>query len=292
VIEQAYTLGELVGLPVWCEDEAGPYQAIPQPGASWAPMSEPVTQAHEYFRGGTAKLLTLFRPATGEVRAQPVTQTTNAVLHPWLEGELSVLLPPKPAASSSETSAEPPAAWLPSEVAGEALCPIGVPVDQEEPPFWRSWLTWGWTPERLAEYTQQATCTVVLLLVLDNLKGHYTKKFVAWCLERGIALLYTPLGGSWLNMAEAIQRILIRRALDGQHYQSATALMAALTAVVQGWNRAPTPFHWGGKRRERRRRAKERRHALGGARVYTRRPISDRRMKQLLACGSGSCHDK
>src|SRR5713101_142289 len=69
LIEQAYRLGEALGLPVWCEDEAGPYQAVPQPGRSWQPQGEPARQPHEYIRGGTAKLLTLFRPATGEVRA-------------------------------------------------------------------------------------------------------------------------------------------------------------------------------------------------------------------------------
>jgi hypothetical protein len=37
---------------------------------------------HEYIRGGTAKLLTLFRPATGEVRAKGVPRAPNAVLHP------------------------------------------------------------------------------------------------------------------------------------------------------------------------------------------------------------------
>jgi|GEM_PF-5701202 len=28
-IEQAYTVGELVGLPVWCEDEAGAFPSDP-----------------------------------------------------------------------------------------------------------------------------------------------------------------------------------------------------------------------------------------------------------------------
>lgn len=67
------------------EDEAGPYQAIPQPGASWQPEGHPATQPHEYERGGTAKLLTLFRPATGHLRAKGVLSATNAVLHPWLQ---------------------------------------------------------------------------------------------------------------------------------------------------------------------------------------------------------------
>ena len=262
MIEQAYLLGEAVGLETWCEDEAGPYQAVPQPGASWEPAGQPATQPHEYFRGGVAKLLTLFRPATGTVRAKAVEHTTNAVLHPWLQGELTAVLP-------TTTS------------------PEDAPVE-----FWRQWSTWGWTLERLAEYTAAPAVAVALLLILDNLQGHHTKAFVAWCLERGIALLYTPVGGSWLNMAEAIQRILVRRALTGQHYPSAGAVMAALEAVVRGWDRDPTPFHWHGKRWERRRRARERRHPVGGARVYTSRPITGRRTEQLLGCGNAVVHDK
>jgi len=268
VIEQAYTLGELVGLPVWCEDEAGPYQAIPHPGASWHPEGAPATQPHEYLRGGTAKLLTLFRPATGEVRAEPVIRSTNAVLHPWLEGALETVLPPVPAPAVGDAPGEAASA------------------------FWTAWTTWGWTSERLEQYAACPARAVALLLVLDNLKGHYTKAFVAWCLERGIAPLYTPVGSSWLNMAEAIQRLLVRRALDGQHYRTATELMAALAAVVRGWNRAPTPFLWGGKRQERRRRTRERRHPLGGACVYTRRPVTRRWGEQLQIGGEAVVHDK
>ena len=40
-------------------------------------------------------------------------------------------------------------------------------------------------------------------------------RFVLWLFAHGIMPLYTPLGGSWLNMAESFQRILKRRALDG-----------------------------------------------------------------------------
>lgn len=35
LIERAYQLGEQLGLAVWNEDEAGPYQTIPYPGSSW-----------------------------------------------------------------------------------------------------------------------------------------------------------------------------------------------------------------------------------------------------------------
>lgn len=71
---------------------------------------------------------------------------------------------------------------------------------------------------------------------------------VRWLMEHGVIPLYTPLGGSWLNMAESIQRILIRRALDGQQTETPQAIMTDLEAVGRGWNREPTPFVWGGKR--------------------------------------------
>src|SRR4051794_31047942 len=74
--------------------------------------------------------------------------------------------------------------------------------------------------------------------------------------------LYTPISGSWLNMAESVQRILVRRALDGQHPQSQDDLIAWLDDTVAGWNANPTPFAWHGKRFERRQRARQRR--LGG----------------------------
>ncbi|GHO61766.1 hypothetical protein KSC_006580 [Ktedonobacter sp. SOSP1-52] len=44
------------------------------------------------MRGGTAKLLTLFCPVTGLVRAKGVLSAPNAVLHPWVQGELQSIL--------------------------------------------------------------------------------------------------------------------------------------------------------------------------------------------------------
>lgn len=80
------------GLALWNEDEAGPYQAIPQPGSHWAPEGEPERVPHEYIRGGTAKIMTLFHPATGEVRLRGVENVTNAVLHPWIKEQISQIL--------------------------------------------------------------------------------------------------------------------------------------------------------------------------------------------------------
>jgi transposase len=241
-------------VPLWCQDEAGPYQAIPHPGPSWQPEGKPACQPHEYIRGGTAKLLTLLRPATGEVRARPTQQTPNAVLHPWLKEELGAIL-----------------ASLP-------------PVETEEPasarPDWR-WSEWGYSAEVLARLDRPVP-PIRMVLVWDNLAGHKSEEIVRWCLEEGILLLYTPIGGSWLNMAESVQRILVRRELAGQHPQSAAELMEWLEASVRGWNQAPTPFEWGGKRRERRERARARRHALGGSGAVCRRPIARRRRASIL----------
>src|SRR3954454_15517265 len=111
LIEQAYTLGAQLGLSVWCEDEAGPFQAVPHPGASWQPRGEPATRPHEYIRGGTTKILTLFHPASGRVRLQPAARCTNAVLHPWLRERLSAILAELPPRGPSQDVAATPAAW-------------------------------------------------------------------------------------------------------------------------------------------------------------------------------------
>ncbi len=223
-------------MPVWCQDEAGPYQAIPQPGASWQPEGQPARQPHEYVRGGTAKLLTLFRPATGEVRARGVTSTANTVLHPWLQEELAQVLAALPE---------------PEVTAPEVTAP------EAERPEATQWATW------LGHDPRDPLPPLRLILVWDNLAGHLSWPIVRWLLEHGVMPLYTPLGGSWLNMAESLQRILVTRALAGQHPQTAQEIIQWLEETVAGWNAAPTPFVWDGKRRERRQRARRRR--LGGS---------------------------
>jgi hypothetical protein len=222
-------VAEAAGIPLWCQDEAGPYQAIPQPGASWQPVGRPQRQPHEYVRGGTAKLLTLFRPATGEVRGKGVTNAPNAVLHPWLREELAQVLATLPAVTAPE-AARPPAA---------------------------RWATW------LGHEPREPLPPLRLLLIWDNLAGHLSWSILQWLFQHGVMPLYTPLGGSWLNLAEALQRIIVRRALAGQHPQSAQEVITWLEETVAGWNAQPTPFVWAGKRRERRARARQRR--LGGA---------------------------
>lgn len=221
-------MAEAAGVPLWWQDEAGPYQAIPQPGASLQPVGRPPRQPHEYVRGGTAKLLTLFRPATGEVRGKGVTNAPNVVLHPWLQGEVTQVLAALPAPPPA--TARPPAA---------------------------QWATW------LGHDPHAPLPPLRLILIWDDLAGHLSCSIVEWLFRHGVMPLYTPLSGSWLNMAESVQRILVSRALAGQHPQSAAEVIAWLEDTVAGWNQAPTPFVWDGKRRERRLRARQRR--LGGS---------------------------
>lgn len=243
MIEQAHQLGEKLELAVWNQDEAGPYQTRPYPGASWQPEGEPDRQPHEYIRNGTAKLLTLFHPASGEVRVKGVTSSANAILHPWLKEELSNILQtlPPPKELDAETNRKLWEMWQ----QGLSL-PITLP--KSLPPL-------------------------QMLLIWDNLRGHYTTEMLLWLFDHGVMPLYTPLGGSWLNMAESMQRILFQRGLAGQYPESPTEIISSVEAVARAWNQHPTPFEWGGKRAARRQRSRQRRHALGGSGAYTRRPL-------------------
>jgi hypothetical protein len=221
---------------------------MPYPGASWQPTGEPKRRTHEYVRQGTAKLLTLFHPASGEVRVRGVRRATNEVLHPWLKEELSAVLetlpPPKEVLSAEHNRAE-----------------------------WKSWQEGLSVRITLPE----GLPALRMLVVWDNLIGHLNAKLLLWMFSRGIMVLYTPLGGSWLNMSESIQRILVRRALVGEHPRKLEQIIEWLEAAARGWNRDPTSFEWGGCRALRRVRARKWRHVLGGSGAYTRRPIRRRR---------------
>ena len=224
LIELAYRLAEAAGISVWCQDEAGPYGTVPYSGASWEQQGQPARLPHEYGRNGTAKLLTLFHPASGEVRAKGVRNATNAVLHPWLQTELLAIL-----------------ASLPE-----------VTLAEQERPSLAQWETW------LGRPTRSPVPPLRLILIWDNLAGHLSYSIVRWLFAHGIMPLYTPLSGSWSGtlwvLAEGVQRIVVRRALAGQHPGTPEETIEWLEDTVASWNEEPTPFIWDSKRRERRRR--------------------------------------
>lgn len=254
MIERAYREGEkLLGLSVWGTDQAGPFQTIPYPGSSWEIEGQPARQPHQHIRNGTAKLMTLFHPGSGKVRVKGASSCSNAVLHPWLKGELEAIL--------------------------SALPPPPHSVDPEENrAMWESW------QEGLTEKITlpQEPPPLRMLLVLDNLSGHKNQELLVWMFARGIMVLYTPLGASWLNMTESIQRILCRRAFEGCYPHSPEEIIEWLEAVARAWNQDPTPFEWGGRRASRRERARKRRHALGGSGACTRRPTLRRRRPTMV----------
>ena len=236
MIEDAYRLAPGLGLEVWCCDQAGPFQTAPHPGRCWRPEGHPARLPHDYVRNGTAKVMTLFHPADGRVRVEGVTSGPNAVLHPWLKRELAAILdalpPPRPPADGRT-------AW--DRWQAGLKFPITLPA--ELPPL-------------------------RVLLVLDNLAGHRTPEFVLWLFARGVMPVYTPLGGSRLNMAESIQRVLKGRALGGQAPAHTGEIIRWFEAVAARWNDDPTPFVWGGDR------AARRRHRVGGSGATTRRPLA------------------
>ena len=222
-------------------------QAIPHPGRSWRVQEEPARQPHEYVRGGTLKILTLFHPATGQVRIRPVERCTNTVLHGWLRETLAEILARLPAAANPTDPAALRAVW---QTWQDGLA-VRFALPEDLPPL-------------------------RMLLVWDNLTGHKTPAMVLWLCRQGIMPLYTPLGGSWLNMAESIQRLLKRRALEGQHPHRPEEIGRWFEQTARAWNRQPTPFVWDGQRRLRRRRARAGQgpHRLGGSGAGTRRPLA------------------
>lgn len=234
-----------MGWAVWTEDEAGPYGTHPYQASLWQPQGEPLQQAHEYEPNGTAKIITLFHPADGHVRVKGVESIANAILHPWLKENLTEILAELPPLDPPISPAQNRAIWE----------------------SWRQGLQVKFTlPKQLPELR--------LLMVCDNLAGHKTPEFVLWLCEQGILPLYTPLGGSWLNMAESMQQILKRRALGGQNPSNPLEIIEHFETIAQVWNQHPTPFEWGGRRSQRRRQARlQQQHPLGASGAFTRYPI-------------------
>ncbi len=191
------------------------------------------------------------------MRVKGVTSSANARLHPWLKTELSAILQSLP---------EAPA--------------IDAHTNRQ---LWETWQEGLSLPITLP----QELPALRMLLIWDNLRGHYTVDFVLWLFAHGILPVYTPLGGSWLNMAESMQRILVKRGLAGQYPETPDQIISLLEGVASGWNQDPTPFEWDGKCFVRRQRSRQRRHALGGSGACSHRPIRYR--SNLLQKWQSSC---
>jgi hypothetical protein len=240
--EGACASGASPGLAVWREGEAGPSQAIPHPGPPGPPRGHPGRQPHGYVRGGTARVLTLSRPADGRVRVEGAAACPSAVPRPWLRRG--------PGATLAELPAPPPAADASRAARVRRQAGLTMPVTP---------------PERLPPWR--------VPLVLGNLAGRPTPGSVLWRFARGVVALFTPLGGSWRDTAASTRWVLKRRALGGQRPASPGEIIGRFGAVAGHGSAAPTPFEWGGPRAARREGQRERRHAVGGSGACTRQPI-------------------
>jgi hypothetical protein len=118
------------------------------------------------------------------LRAEAVTSAPNAVLHPWLQpGTLWVL-------SAALAQLPPPPSDAPYPELRAGHTGLGHEPARPLPPL-RAILIW------------------------EDLAGHERADIVTWLFAQGLLPLYTPLGGSWLNMTESVQRIVCGRALTG-----------------------------------------------------------------------------
>ncbi len=186
---------------MWCQDEAGPYQTRAYDGQSWRTQGQPQKQDAEYVRAGTAKMLTLFQPSSGMVRAKGVERSTNAILHPWLKTELEAILAelsPPPERSLDETKL-----------------------------LWKSW-----QQDMTVKYTLlHNPVPLRLILVWDNLIGHHSGDIVLWLYQHGIMPLFTPIKGSWLNMRPGSRGC--RFGQDRQKVYSVSWCVAHSTALIR-----------------------------------------------------------
>ena len=208
-----------------------------------------------HIRGGTTKILTLFHPATGQVRLQSAARGTNAVLHPWLREHLSAILAELPPPAPSQDPAATPAAWA----------------------VWQAGLTRPFTlPHDLPPLR--------LLLVWDDLRPQDARPGAvavrAW--------RYAPLHARGRQLAQhgGVDRA---RAQAPRARRAASASPAEIGSwfeqTAQRWNEQPTPFVWNGKRRQRRRRpGGDQTHRLGGSGACTPRPLRRNR-----ATGASEC---
>jgi hypothetical protein len=264
-------LGASLGLAVWCEDEAGPFQAVPPPGGSWRPQGRPATRPHEYVRGGTCKLLTLFHPATGHVHLQPVGSCTNPVLHGWLKERLATMVAtlvatlPAPAGRAGRRSRDPQrVGGLAGRSGGTLHLARRTAAAAHAPRVGQ--------PRR----PQDGRDGGLAVPARHHAALHPARRQLA---EHGRVHPARPQAAHARRPAPAEPTASTRRA-DGQHPQSPAEIGGWFEQTAQAWNRQPTPFLWNGKRRQRRRKRPGDRHAIGGAAAHTWQPLPAHRSRR------------
>ena len=116
-------------------------------------------------------MLTLFHPTSGKVRVKGVLHSTNAILHPWIKEQVTEILAGLP---------------VPSEAEAEAEAEADYRMDWE---CWQESLTVKFT-------LLDNLPSLRLLLIWDNLTGHWNAELLVWLMQQGVMVLFTPLSGS------------------------------------------------------------------------------------------------
>ena len=118
----------------------------PYPGQSGQPTAHPARLPHESVRQGTAKMLTLLHPATGEVHVKGVPRVTNGVLYGWLQEELTAILATLPLPAEEPHGEERRALWTRWQE-GLRVKP-SLPADPPPLRLLPCWTTWPATRRR------------------------------------------------------------------------------------------------------------------------------------------------
>ena len=119
-------------------------------------------------------MLTLFHPSSGKLRLKGVLRSTNAILHPWIKEQVTQILAglPLPLPLLSETETE---------------------IDHRHRADWERWQE-GLTVK--FSLLSSALPPLRMLLIWDNLTGHWNAELLVWLMRQGVMVLFTPLSGS------------------------------------------------------------------------------------------------
>ena len=109
MIELAYEQAEVAGIMQLCEDEAGPYQVIQEPGADWHLQGKRTAQPHEYERGGDRQVVVALSPDDWRDAGQRRTLGAQCCNASWCGAPCPASIPKAP---------EPVINWLEQTVVG------------------------------------------------------------------------------------------------------------------------------------------------------------------------------
>src|SRR3954454_12078956 len=84
-----------------------------------------------------------------------------------------------------------------------------------------------------------------LHVVLDNYHTHKHDDINRWLARNPrITLHFTPTSASWLNLVEIVFGIITRQAIRRGSFENVKALVTAIRAFIDGYNKRCKPFIW------------------------------------------------